>query len=216
MSTTPHPDAALIAACAEHAANLAAYNRDGGKLNLDDDPLWAAYERTRDAISDAVQHTLDGMLAKAWAAKAEATHPDGTENPENCPAATWAWDLVNDLLRGTAQVSGHPDADLIAACEAFDELEHEYIVSAKMSDGDTPEAHTAETDLDRIAELQSPIVARMFELKAVTPEGMAARARSLVLWAPHLVAPGTGDTGAVLVHAVLRDLIGEAQSRLTI
>ncbi len=100
--TCLHPDAGLVAVCAEHAINHAAYNRDGGRRELDDDPLWAAYARTRDAITDAVPHTLAGMLAKARAAKAEATHPDGTENPDNCPAARWAWDLVNDLLAGRA------------------------------------------------------------------------------------------------------------------
>ena len=96
-----HPDAELIAVCAEHVINHATYNLDGGRRELDGDPLWAAYERTRDAITEAVPRTLDGMLAKARAAKAEATQPDGTENPENCPAARWAWDLVNDLLAGS-------------------------------------------------------------------------------------------------------------------
>ena len=98
-------DADLIRICAEHVDNMAAYNRDGGKLPMDEpDPLWDAYERTRDAISAAKPRTLEGMLAKARAAKAEATplHADDEENPAGSPAERWAWDLVNDLLAGRA------------------------------------------------------------------------------------------------------------------
>ncbi len=39
------------------------------------------------------------MLAKARAAKLEATMPDGDEEPAGTIAEAWAWDLVNDLLR---------------------------------------------------------------------------------------------------------------------
>jgi hypothetical protein len=92
-------DADLIRLCAEHAANMDAYNRDCSDLEPEDNALWAAYERTRDAISKAVPQTVEGMMAKARAAKAEAREPTGGENPQGCPAADWAWDLVNDLLR---------------------------------------------------------------------------------------------------------------------
>ena len=95
----PGPDAALIRLCAEHVANMDAYNASPGILELEDDPLWAAYEETRNAIRDARPQTMAGMLAKARAAKAEARRSDGTEEPEGCPAADWAFDLVNDLLR---------------------------------------------------------------------------------------------------------------------
>jgi hypothetical protein len=97
-----HHDADLIRICAEHVVNMDAYNRSGAQLPLDDDPLWLAYERTRDAIHGAKPKTIEGMLAKARAAKAEARGLDGSENPECTPAAYWAWDLVNDLLAGRA------------------------------------------------------------------------------------------------------------------
>jgi len=98
-SIAASPDAELIRLCAEHIANMAAYNADGGNLEPEDDPLWHAYERTREAISAARPQTVEGMLAKAQAAEAEARTPDGGENPENCPAADWAWDLMHDFLR---------------------------------------------------------------------------------------------------------------------
>ena len=99
-------DADLIRLCAEHAVNIETYNRDGGLLNLDldQDPLWIAYERTRDAISAAKPRSLEGMLAKARAAKAEAAsvYAEGREDPAGTPAEAWAWDLLNDLLAGRA------------------------------------------------------------------------------------------------------------------
>lgn len=100
-----HPDATLIRTCAEHVVNMATYNRDGGLGPMGEpDPLWDAYERTRDAISEAKPFTLAGMQAKARAAKAEAmaSRTDGEESPEGTPAADWAWHLVNDLLAGSA------------------------------------------------------------------------------------------------------------------
>lgn len=96
---TANPDAELIRLCAEHPALLDAYNRDGGYVDCEVDPLWHAYSRSRDAIGAAQPRTLAGMLAKARAAKAEAALPGGREQPECTPAERWAWDLVNDLLR---------------------------------------------------------------------------------------------------------------------
>ena len=96
-------DADLVRICAEHVVNMEAYNRDGGMLSAGEpDPLWTAYAQTREAISAAKPRTLQGMLAKARAAKAEARQPDGTHDPEGSPAEEWAWDLVNDLLAGRA------------------------------------------------------------------------------------------------------------------
>ncbi len=96
-------DAALIRLSAEHVANFAAYDAHGGAGPLDaPDLLWDAYERTRNAISAARPRTLAGVLAKARAAKAEAQRSDGGENPDGTMAQVWAWDLVNDLLAGSA------------------------------------------------------------------------------------------------------------------
>lgn len=94
-----HPDGAFIALCAEHAVNVAAFNRDGGSVEPEHDPLWAAYDRTRDAISAAKPHTIEGVMAKARAAKADAGRSGDGGYPEGCAAADWAWDIVGDLLR---------------------------------------------------------------------------------------------------------------------
>jgi len=105
------PDAELIRTCAQHIVNLRAYNSRGGRLEAKDDPLWHIYKKTMDAITAAEPQTIEGMLAKARAAKAEAKVLDGGEMPEGCVAGTWAWDLVNDLLRlygGSGQRSRRP------------------------------------------------------------------------------------------------------------
>ena len=94
---TNTPDADLIRICAEHVANRDAYNADSSGREPEDNPLWQAYVRTFEAISDAKPRTLAGLAAKARATKEEATHPDGTEVPED--ETVWAFDLVKDLIR---------------------------------------------------------------------------------------------------------------------
>jgi hypothetical protein len=98
-SRPTHPDADLIRTCAEHIANRDAFNAYEGNLEPKDNLLWRAYCRTWDAIRDAKPQTIEGIIAKARAAKAEAQDPDGTEDPEYEAAADWSWHVVNDLLR---------------------------------------------------------------------------------------------------------------------
>ena len=111
-----NPDAELIQICAGHAARIAAVNH--GPDEEDDGPLWQAYQRSRDAIHAAVPVTMAGMVAKARAAKAEARNADGSESPSCCPAETWAWDLVNDLLRLNEGAAPSPTVDCPAAALA--------------------------------------------------------------------------------------------------
>ena len=92
------PDAALIALCNRHPALIAAFNTCNGS---DIDPAWTAYAASRNAIHDARPVTLEGLRAKALAAKAEARSPDGSEEYRSSSAGSWSWDLVNDLLRLT-------------------------------------------------------------------------------------------------------------------
>ncbi|MBV9748279.1 MAG: hypothetical protein JO157_05655, partial [Acetobacteraceae bacterium] len=101
LATAASPDAELIALCAQHIVNMNAYNRDGGHLEPEDDPLWHAYVQTRDAIDAAEPQTIEGILAKVSAAKAEAREPDG-EDFDSSVAGAWAADVVNDLIRLSA------------------------------------------------------------------------------------------------------------------
>ncbi len=98
-----HPDAVLIRICAEHIVNLHAYNAapGGGLSDFESDPLWIAYIATHDAIDAARPQTLDGVIAKARAAKAEgdASPAWADRCPESGPAVSFSWDVVGDLLR---------------------------------------------------------------------------------------------------------------------
>lgn len=106
-------------------------------------------------------------------------------------------------------VAVSPDAELLAACAAFDTLEAAYHATNFRAEPYTPEADAAEAEQGRIAAAQEPFVARMTELRAVTHEGRVARARSLIGWWPEIMADGEGTTGECLTYATLRDLVGE-------
>ena len=95
-----NPDAELIRLCDAHGALMDLVN-SGVDDDDDDGPTWQAYDRSREAISAFRPKTIEGMLAKARAAKAEARRPDGSEMEDisGFPPEEWAWDLVNDLLR---------------------------------------------------------------------------------------------------------------------
>jgi hypothetical protein len=110
------PDAALIGICAQHIVNLAAANANPAmeKLGYDDndDPLWAAYQATRDAITGARPKTIEGMAAIARAAMAEAGPDRGAESRSFCSMEEhWSWNLMLDLLR----IHGEDESDLGAA-----------------------------------------------------------------------------------------------------
>ena len=91
------PDAELISCCAAHPEYMAAVK--DAPDEEEDGPAWRAYEKNRDAISAAMPQTLVGMIAKARAAKLEATFWDTSENIEGTMGQPWAWDLVNSLLQ---------------------------------------------------------------------------------------------------------------------
>lgn len=101
--------------------------------------------------------------------------------------------------------SASSDAELLAACAAFDALEAAYRATDFRAEPYTP----AEAEQDRITAAQRPLVARMTELRAVTHEGRLARARSLIGWWPEIMTDGEGTTGECLTYATLRDLVGE-------
>ncbi|WP_431280937.1 hypothetical protein ACQW02_16130 [Humitalea sp. 24SJ18S-53] len=100
-ASSPNPDAELIGVCAGFGPARHAYNThaDDGDEHPEVQRLWAAYRQSVDAIDDAKPQTMAGILAIARAAKVEARAPDGSDLPENGPAAAWAWNIVNDLLR---------------------------------------------------------------------------------------------------------------------
>lgn len=90
-------DQELVSLCAQHIVNRQAVL--DCPLDPDDSPSWLPYAVTHDAISNARPKTLAGLIAKARAAKGEASIGTGNEDPLNGSALEWAWDIVNDLIR---------------------------------------------------------------------------------------------------------------------
>jgi len=92
---TPSPDADLIRACGEYVATLDAITASDGVP--DDDPLWAALDRPCDVIVGTKATTLEGLIAKAKAAKCQAMTARGGECADGMPEEI-AWAIVNDLV----------------------------------------------------------------------------------------------------------------------
>ena len=209
ISTPAGGDAELIRMCDAHAARLAAANDDGP----DNDAADLAYRASVDFINDTKATTLAGLLAKARAAKAEAAafYSDSDEEHwQNGPAENWAPDVCNELLALFGSAAPSPDAELLEACAAFDNLERAYIAVPRDFWPDTPEQRAALAEQDRIVTAQKPLVDRICALRTVTREGQAARVRSLILWEGD-DPTGNVDTGQVnerLLGAILRDLVG--------
>lgn len=90
-------DAALIRICAEHAVNTWAVNTSPDEMD-DAHPLWVTYLHTQRTIDAAKPRTVAGMLAKARIA-VDVLTLNGVVTPENGSGSTWAWDLLNDLIR---------------------------------------------------------------------------------------------------------------------
>ena len=216
-------DAELIAVATAAQDGFQALLASATNLSiLSDDDHDALYDRTY-AFSDGLiamrATTPEGFAAKAMVLRLvmqfQIPSKPG-ETVEECGDHhdLLAWSLSSDLVAGGAKLADNPDAELITACAAFDALERAYVTTyaTDIPEG-TSEWAAAEAERDRLLAAEKPFLDRMTELRAVTLEGQAARARSLVLWAPDLVSEGTtGDTIGLLTHAVLRDLIGEARS----
>lgn len=101
----------------------------------------------------------------------------------------------------------HPDAALLAACDAFYDLEGAYLATGFGHEIGSSEEAAADAEQERLSLAQAPLVARMCELRAVTREGQAARARSLALWDAELMKPGKVYTNDRLMAAIVRDLL---------
>jgi len=103
----------------------------------------------------------------------------------------------------------HPDAGLLAAIAAFDALQAE--IDSHYCNGSAPIEDDDERDIvnDPVRDEQRPLVDVICTLRATTPEGGAARARSLAAYDPGLLRPEGGENGYCnerLVAALLRDL----------
>lgn len=94
-----NPDAALIAACDAYIRAMDAYNRHGGDVDCEDDPLWHALQAAEERAADIPAETMAGLAAKARAAAATGRMPDGVVRLGESYAGHWPARLVRDVLR---------------------------------------------------------------------------------------------------------------------
>ena len=97
----PPPDAELVAACGDYAAAIQTYNGEGGLLEYDVCPLWAAVEAARDRAEAApAARTLAGVRAMAELCRAMAQPLDGGRfDFSESYCGEWPGWVVEDVLR---------------------------------------------------------------------------------------------------------------------
>ncbi|WP_419900879.1 hypothetical protein [Roseomonas sp. USHLN139] len=181
-------DDSLIRLCSEHIRNMQAYDSDCGSLDPGEDPLWAAYAKTRDAVWSSKPCTLEGIIAKARVALAEAGGNDGADLPERPPVTDGAWRVVHDLLRlggGSWMMGKHvrradkataavrPDAESASTATgtmASDDAEL-VSLSKRLCDADAEALRLSEGFWDAVRPAVPPaIAARLEELSALDDE----------------------------------------------
>lgn len=94
-----NPDADLIRLCGEYIQALDAYNREGGALEQEEDPLWEAVEALEDQIAGLQAQTFGGLVAKARVAAHQARQDDGSYDFSTTHTGEWPGQVVQDLLR---------------------------------------------------------------------------------------------------------------------
>jgi hypothetical protein len=113
-------------------------------------------------------------------------------------------------------VAASPDAELIRLCAECDALQGQ--VDAIWADRMThlPNAeqialeHARDAAQQPFLDAQDPLLHRICELRATTPEGRAARARTLLAWDKDPCWTHDGCWNSQLIGAIVRDLAGVA------
>ncbi len=113
-----------------------------------------------------------------------------------------------------APAAEHPDAELLAALAEFDALEVQIHPPTHLA----PQTFEAEQDFDNniepLRDRQRVVLAQICTLRATTPEGWQARARSFVVWKEGIGRPPEKDNpdgyhDGRMIAALIRDLVGE-------
>jgi len=106
-----------------------------------------------------------------------------------------------------AASAAHPDAALLAALSEFDALE----LRIKASYGAIDDEAEGETFREPLHARQDTLLDQIFDLRAATLDGWTARARSMLIWDECILSNDGGTWPAVMLAALLRDLLGPAE-----
>jgi hypothetical protein len=210
------PDAHLLALCAEF------FRVDTSVEAVPDDAL-SLVVAARDALAQRISATravsAAGLQAKARIGHflMNERHPPGVSFDD---VDSYSLALLDELMMGSVEPFPLPvshDAELIRLCAECDALQ------AKIDtlwQGDPTrgmslaEARTFEKarDLDQqpFHDAQDPLLERICDLRATTPQGYAARARTLIAWDKDPCWVADGCWNSQLLGAIVRDAAGVA------
>ncbi len=116
----------------------------------------------------------------------------------------------------TGPTQDHPDAELMWLCAEIDRLEDEWLSLYAKPGATQEEAIAAEDRADAARDgffaRQAPLIERIGAMTATTLEGLKARARTIVKWAPDALGKPKMDAGELMIAALLRDLVAESRT----
>lgn len=208
------PDARLIALCAEFL------RFDASAEAVSDDDDLAPLIDARDALARRISAT-PAVSAAGLQAKARVGHFLMIER--HCPGApfddvdTYALALLRELMAGAVNPPArpvNPDAELIGLCAECDALQTrvDATYAVPVDEGLTCAQEIAREKARDIANeplhaAQDPLLERICELRATTPEGRAARARTLLGWDKDPIWTHDGCWNSQLIGAIVRDTV---------
>lgn len=208
------PDARLIALCAEFL------RFDASAEAVSDDDDMAPLIDARDALAQRISAT-PAVSAAGLQAKARVGHFLMIER--HCPGTPfddvdgYALALLRELMAGVVNPPARPvspDAELIRLCAECDALQTrvDATYAVPVDEGLTCAQEVAREKARDIANeplhaAQDPLLERICELRATTPEGRAARAHTLIAWDKDPCWVGAECWNDQLIGAIVRDTV---------
>lgn len=210
------PDADLLALCAEF------FRINTSAEAVPDDDALALVMEDRDTLAKRISVT---RAASAAGLQAKARVGHFLMNERHCPGTSfddvdsYSLALLRELMVGSVEpfpAPVSPDAELISLCAECDALQAK--IDALWEGDPTRSMSLAESrafekarDIEQrpFADAQDPLLERICELRASTPQSHAARARTLLGWDKDPCWTDDACWNSQLIGAIVRDLVGE-------
>jgi hypothetical protein len=211
-----NPDARLIALCADF------FRVDTSEEAVPTDDDLRLIMEARDELVERIS-AIPAASAAGLQAKARVGH--FLMNKRQCPGVsfddvdTYAAALFRELMAGAVNPPARPaspDAELIRLCAECDALQGrvDAIWADRMTHLPTAEQialeHVRDVAQQPLLEGMDPLLHRICELRAATPQGQAARARTLIAWDKDPCWVHDDCWNSQLIGAIVHDLVGAA------
>jgi len=215
--TAAGPDAHLLALCAEF------FRVDTSVEAVPDDDALSLVMEARDTLAQRISAT---QAVSAAGLQAKARVGSFLMNERQLPGElvddvdSYGLALMRELMAGSVEPVRLPvslDAELIRLCAECDALQAK--IDALWQGDPTRGMSLAEArafekarDLDQqpFHDAQDPLLERICEMQATTPQGHAARARTLIAWDKDPCWTHDGCWNSQLLGAIVRDTAGVA------